>query len=333
MTAKSSAPGNLFLGGDQAVVYGELALVASVDMRTYSSVKRRNDDAVKIFSEGYGKVDEKLEGILGRKFSLEDFKNDEMNLARSLIQRYHSIFSITSGFEMSVETDIPKNCSGLSRSTSFLCSAFDSLQREFGKKPFVPTPENYFHYILPLQEKIHGGHASGAEIFSSVLGGFHMVKNDGSKEFLGNPKFHVVIGDTESHARTYETVTYVRGRWEKDKESYEEVFHKIGDIVEEETRAIKNNNAVRLGELMNQNHEILARDLGVSHPKLNKLVDAARGAGAYGAKQSGGGAIMIALVDEDNESEVAKAIRNAGGTPYATEIGVEGLREEKNLKM
>jgi mevalonate kinase len=81
---------------------------------------------------------------------------------------------------------------------------------------------------------------------------------------------------------------------------------------------------------VNQNHEILARGLGVSHPKINKLVDECRKSGAYGAKLTGGGrgGAMFALVDEKNQNKVAKAIVDAGGKSYITKIGVEGLREE-----
>lgn len=331
---KTSAPGNLFLGGEHRIVYGGSAIITSVDMRTYCSIDRRKDDRIVVCSKGYGKVDETIESIVSKRFDIEDFKNDEMNLARSLIQSYHTIFTFPCGFEMNVETDIPRTCKGLSRSTSFLCSSFDAVNREFNQEPFIrywePVPENYFHYILPLQREAHGGSASGVEITSSVFGGFHRVDNRGSRESLGRPEFHVVIGDTGVEAKTSETVPYVRTGWEKNRESYEETFSRIDNIIEEEIRAIRNKDIAELGELINQNHEILARDLGVSHPKINKLVDECRKSGAYGAKLTGGGrgGAMFALVDEENQNNVAKAISDAGGTPYVTKIGVEGLRIE-----
>jgi len=101
-------------------------------------------------------------------------------------------------------------------------------------------------------------------------------------------------------------------------------------LVLEGEKAIRKNNIADLGDLMNTNHGLLARDLGVSHPKLNKLVDVAIEAGAYGAKLSGGGkgGVMIALTDFENKENVSNAIRKAGGTPHTTKIGVEGLRIE-----
>ena len=79
---------------------------------------------------------------------------------------------------------------------------------------------------------------------------------------------------------------------------------------------------------MNENHRILSEELGVSHPMLEKLIEAARSSGAFGAKLSGGGmgGIMLALVDSETKQRVADAIKEAGGTPYITTVGVEGVK-------
>lgn len=325
---KTSAPGNLFLGGEHRIVYGGSAIITSVDMRTYCSLEKRRDDRVVVYSGGYGKINETMESIVSRKFDIDDFKKGEMNLTISLIQKYMENFgSFDSGFEMFVETNIPRTCKGLSRSSSFSCAAFKTLSL-FSNIP-VPN-ESYFSNILPIQEEAHDGSASGVEIISSVFGGFHKVTRNGRRDDLGKPEFRVVIGDTEVEAKTSETVPYVRSGWEKSRESYERTFKRIDDIIEEETMAIRNKDIVKLGRLIDENHEVLSRDLGVSHPKLNELVDACRKAGAYGAKLTGGGkgGAMFALVDEKNQNKVAKAIVDAGGKSYITKIGVEGLREE-----
>jgi mevalonate kinase len=54
--------------------------------------------------------------------------------------------------------------------------------------------------------------------------------------------------------------------------------------------------------------------LGVSLPVLEKLIEAARAAGALGAKLSGGGrgGNVIALVDDENAAGVQAALINAG---------------------
>lgn len=64
---------------------------------------------------------------------------------------------------------------------------------------------------------------------------------------------------------------------------------------------------------MDANHEIL-QEMGVSSPELDRLVSAARGSGALGAKLSGGGrgGNMIALASPDNAPAIAQALQAAG---------------------
>ena len=68
-----------------------------------------------------------------------------------------------------------------------------------------------------------------------------------------------------------------------------------------------------LGPLMDANHGLL-RKLGVSCPELDALVLAARKAGAWGAKLSGGGrgGNMIALVNKEQAQRVCTALQTAG---------------------
>jgi mevalonate kinase len=64
---------------------------------------------------------------------------------------------------------------------------------------------------------------------------------------------------------------------------------------------------------MNENHELL-QQIGVSSPELDRLVNAARAAGAAGAKLSGAGlgGTMLALVSAETEAGVERALAEAG---------------------
>ncbi|MGH8920982.1 MAG: galactokinase, partial [Acidimicrobiales bacterium] len=65
-----------------------------------------------------------------------------------------------------------------------------------------------------------------------------------------------------------------------------------------------------MGPLLTQSHGSLRDDFAVSSPELDSVVDAARGAGALGARMTGGGfgGCAIALVPEGVASEVAGAV-------------------------
>jgi mevalonate kinase len=77
--------------------------------------------------------------------------------------------------------------------------------------------------------------------------------------------------------------------------------------------AIESGMVELLGPLMDTNHGLL-RKIGVSCPELEALVLAARKAGAWGAKLSGGGrgGNMIALAEAERANQVAEALLAAG---------------------
>ncbi len=76
-----------------------------------------------------------------------------------------------------------------------------------------------------------------------------------------------------------------------------------------------------LGELIDLHHTQLRDNLHVSTPKIEKLIAAAKEAGALGAKinGSGFGGSMIAYAP-DAKAEVAQAIEAAGGKAYVLEV-------------
>jgi galactokinase len=77
-----------------------------------------------------------------------------------------------------------------------------------------------------------------------------------------------------------------------------------------------------VGELLDHHHHLLRTGLKRSTLKIEKMIAAAKAAGALGCKinGSGGGGTMLALAP-GKEMEVAEAIRNAGGKPHYVKIG------------
>ena len=73
-------------------------------------------------------------------------------------------------------------------------------------------------------------------------------------------------------------------------------------------------------------NQLALEKIGVSSPEIDQLIEAAREAGALGAKLSGsgGGGIVIALVTSETQQRVARAIVEAGGTALLPEIGERG---------
>jgi mevalonate kinase len=81
---------------------------------------------------------------------------------------------------------------------------------------------------------------------------------------------------------------------------------------------------------MNINHALLY-GVGVSDESLEWLINAARKAGALGAKLTGagGGGCMIALAKDERIQEVVEAIQRAGGKPFIAKKTDEGVKIER----
>ena len=141
---------------------------------------------------------------------------------------------------------------------------------------------------------------------------------------VGRP-FHLTIADSGIPSPTKESVDHVRRAWQADPATYEAIFHRITDIVHGARRAIRDGRYAVLGPLMDANQQRL-QALGVSSPVLERLIEAARGAGAGGAKLSGGGrgGNIIALVDGESAQPVQAALLAAGAKRVIlTQVGGE----------
>jgi mevalonate kinase len=136
------------------------------------------------------------------------------------------------------------------------------------------------------------------------------------------PKLSIVVGFTGVKGNTGELVAKVRRFWDSNNFAKETVSD-IGELAMEGVKALRAGDKELIGKLMDRNHQLLTI-LGVNHPKLQRLIDAARPY-SYGAKLTGagGGGSMIALTDEPDR--VSKAIEAAGGKPSIAEIGAPGI--------
>ncbi|MGQ4911766.1 MAG: mevalonate kinase family protein [Candidatus Thorarchaeota archaeon] len=77
----------------------------------------------------------------------------------------------------------------------------------------------------------------------------------------------------------------------------------------------------QIGQMIDQHHHLLRDGLGRSTPKIERLISAAKEAGALGCKinGSGGGGTMLAYAP-GHERPVMEAIESAGGVPYMVEV-------------
>jgi mevalonate kinase len=163
-------------------------------------------------------------------------------------------------------------------------------------------------------EKLYHGTPSGIDntVIAHARPVF-FVKDKFIMTFALKSPLRILIADTGIRSSTKTVVGDVRKAWEANRERYDSMFMSIGQIAVMARAALEGGEQSARGALMDGNHWLL-RQLGVSSAELDRLVQAARQAGALGAKLSGAGrgGNAIALVTEEARDAVTAAMLEAG---------------------
>ena len=124
----------------------------------------------------------------------------------------------------------------------------------------------------------------------------------------------LIIADSGVHGSTREAVGGLRRRYENDPDNIGPRISCLGTLAQNAINALDRADAPALGATMDEAHAVLA-ELSLSLPLLDELTEAARGAGALGAKLTGGGlgGCVIALATgEPAVRHVRTALERAG---------------------
>ncbi len=296
---KSSAPGKIILFGEHAVVYGRPALAVPV-------------------AEFQANVDVSESARKGVWIDAPDVNlSAELNVLpsdhpiASVIHNFLFLARVTSfpNLEIKITSTIPV-ASGLGSGAAVTVALTRALASHL-KHLMNDEEVSAFAYEI---EKLHHGTPSGIDnTVVTYARPVYFIKGQPSETFKVSKPFTIVIADTGISAPTKEAVGDVRRLWMHDRSRWETIFDKIGEVSFTARRALEAGKPELLGELMNENHQLLQK-LTVSSQELDHLVEIARRAGALGAKLSGGGrgGNMIAFVEPERAQAVSFSLLEAG---------------------
>jgi mevalonate kinase len=294
MTCRSSACGKIILLGEHAVVYGFPAVAVPV-----CSLRARAE-----YTEGRTPLRIEAPDI-GLDAPLESLP-DEHPLAFCVRRATDALGTGTPGGRLTVTSSIPV-ASGLGSGAAVSTAIVRALASAAGRSL---TPAQVSAIVFEV-ERIYHGTPSGVDntVIAYECPIFFRRGSDPVMLAVGAP-LHFLIADSGTRSGTRTAVDGVRRRREEDAAHYDDLFRRIGELAEAGRAQLESGRSRELGGSMDRCHELL-RAIEVTTPGLDRLVDAARRAGALGAKLSGAGlgGNIIALAEPGRLAEVESALR------------------------
>lgn len=301
---KASAPGKFILFGEHAVVYGKPAIAIAIDLRTEVKVEASETTTI----DGKG------------------LKEHKSFYIREIMGRWEG-----KPISMEINSKVPPS-SGLGSSAALSVAMLGALYSLKG----IRDKERIAREAFDIEYTVQGG-ASPTDTSTSTLGGAVYISSERTEGFrwsierdgkrwnihsIDAPDISFVVGITGAHSSTKEMVAKVRRVVNRSPFGID-IIDEIAEIVEKGKNALMNGDIARIGELMNENHELLSM-LGVSCKRIEELIRPIKDI-VYGAKLTGagGGGSIIALTDEPKK--VVERIRSARGRAHVVSMNRDGL--------
>jgi mevalonate kinase len=285
--------GKIILLGEHAVVYGYPALAAALD---------RGVTIAPVATPAGGPLRLEL-----RAWNVAVAASDDHPVARSLAAIADELGAGRPPLLLIGDAQIPPGA-GLGSSAALAVAVARAVLTHLQR----PVDLAALTRAANASEALVHGRPSGVDVALAVAGGVGVFRRStGLLPLTRVPPQRVLVGPSgvpRSTAAMIDRVAQATGGRADDAR-----LHELGALTDTATAALLAGDRAGLGAAMNRAHELLA-DLGVSTPELDALCEAARAAGADGAKLTGagGGGAVIAIAPPGREPAVLAAWKQAG---------------------
>jgi mevalonate kinase len=301
----ATAPGKIILFGEHAVVYGRPAIAAPLSQVRARAVVSdgSSDGSVRLIAPD-----------LGQALALHEA--DEENALAAAVRQLQQAAGINKlpPLTITVSSQIPI-ASGLGSGAAITAAIIRALAQHLGLVEFIGnTAVSDLTYEV---EKIYHGTPSGIDntvvAFEQSVYFQRGQPHNRIEPFTVARPLRLIVADTGVSSSTRQVVADVRRQWQANRQTFDDLFDQCGTITDHARQALQAGDIVRIGRLMTKNHALL-RTMTVSSIELERLVETAVTAGAWGAKLSGAGrgGNMIAIAPEWHEETVRQALLTAG---------------------
>lgn len=307
-----SAPAKVILFGEHFVVYGQKAILCSIDKRVKITSTITDEPEISVTSN-LGKISVPSTKII-----------DEINsplipfifIAKKMIDEFHH----PGGINITIESEIPSGV-GLGSSSACCVAAAGSIS-----KLFTQYSKDEILNLAIEAEKTIFKETSGADCTVSTYGGIiEYDKKSGFKKIDSKTDLNLIIVNTKIPHSTKKVVTKVKEFIDNNEKTFSELCEGEKKIIEKVNLALELGDLKSIGEAMIQNQKYLDK-IGVSNETLRTTIDDANKT-SFGSKITGAGdgGCVIVLVDESNLEKTLENLQSKNYECFSVKIDSKGM--------
>ena len=308
----ATAPGRCGIVGNPTDMYGGSVISCTVTERA-QCILTETDGPFRL-------INGEEEAIVRRSDDLK-LRGDKLDIARSALT-FFEIDPTSGGFTLELSTEIPMRA-GVSGSTAMMATIVGVLYRILNVEA---SPYGIAETMRKIEARIMGVTCGFQDQHMAVFGGLNYMDFAGKETLqqrndeplatieplaalVGPVPLLLAHTGIQHHSGTVHKSP--RERWLAGEEAVRNNYARIAQIARLGKRALLKRDWNWLGALMNENHQLVA-ELGGSGPANDRLIEAARAAGAFGAKLAGAGGGGTILVLTKDPTAVGAALMEAG---------------------
>lgn len=317
----ASAPGKLMLSIGYAVVHGYPTVVTAVDQRLFATVMKNGVDVFHLDAPDLG--------LTSYTKDISDLGKKDLPKAVRFIEILYKNFLIKhpqkEGIIVTTRCDFSSTY-GFGSSSAVTVAFAKALTTLYGLNL---SNQDLFELCYEAVIEVQGV-GSGYDLAAAIWGGtlYYISPAKVVKE-ISAQDMPLVIAYSGEKADTPTLIRLVDNKLEQHREKIDTIFKRIAALADDFIQPAQQGDWEKIGDLFNESQEC-ARELEVSNNRLEKLIDAALNAGAYGATSSGagGGDCILAIAPNEKKQQVIDALKKSGGKIIDVAINADGVKIE-----